>query len=57
MRNTLESHTGSNIADHVFDVLMDYQISGSQIAYFAADNATNNDKALSCSQSVLRWIQ
>lgn len=46
MRDTLGSHTGANIADHLFDVLKDYQISGSQIAFFAADNATNNDKAL-----------
>jgi hypothetical protein len=30
----------------LFDVLKDYQISGNQIAYFAADNATNNDSAL-----------
>ena len=44
--NTLRSHTGANIADHLFDVLKDYQISGNQIAYFAADNATNNDTAL-----------
>lgn len=46
MRDTLRSHTSSNIADYLFDVLKDYQISGSQIAFFAADNATNNDKAL-----------
>jgi hypothetical protein len=46
MRDTLGSHTGSNIADRLFDVLKDYQISGSQIAFFAADNATNNDQAL-----------
>ena len=44
--NTLGSHTGANIADQLFDVLKDYQISGNQIAYFAADNATNNDTAL-----------
>jgi hypothetical protein len=44
--NTLGSHTGANIADHLFDILKDYQISGNQIAYFAADNATNNDSAL-----------
>jgi hypothetical protein len=44
--NTLGSHTGANIADHLFDVLKDYQISGNQIAYFAADNATNHDSAL-----------
>jgi hypothetical protein len=46
MRDTLGSHTGANIADHLFDVLKGYQISGNQIAYFAADNATNNDTAL-----------
>jgi hypothetical protein len=46
MRDTLGSHTSSNIADHLFDVLKDYQISSNQIAYFIVDNATNNDKAL-----------
>lgn len=46
MRDTLGSHTGANVADHLFDVLKDYQISGSQIAFFAADNANNNDRAL-----------
>ena len=46
MRDTLGSHTGANIADQLFDVLKDYQISRSQIAYFAANNATNNDTAL-----------
>jgi hypothetical protein len=34
------------MADQLFDVLKDFQISGNQIAYFVADNATNNDKAL-----------
>jgi hypothetical protein len=46
MRDTLSSHIGANIADHLFDVLKEYQISSNQIAYFAADNATNNDMAL-----------
>jgi len=46
MRDTLGGHTGSNIIDRLFDVLKDYQISSNQIAYFAADNATNNDKAM-----------
>jgi hypothetical protein len=46
LRDTLSSHTGENIADHLFDVLKDYQISGSQIAFFIANNVTNNDKAL-----------
>jgi len=46
MRDTLGSHIGTNIANHLFDVLKDYQINSKQIAYFTADNATNNDKAL-----------
>jgi len=46
IRDTLGSHTGANIANQLFDVLKHYQISGNQIAYFAADNATNNDTAL-----------
>jgi hypothetical protein len=44
--DTLGSHTSANITDYLFDVLKNYQISGNQIAYFIADNATNNDKAL-----------
>jgi hypothetical protein len=46
MRDILGSHTRANIADHLFDVLKEYRISSNQIAYFAADNATNNDTAL-----------
>jgi hypothetical protein len=46
LRNTLSSYTSENIADYLFDVLKDYQISSSQIAFFTADNTTNNDKAL-----------
>jgi hypothetical protein len=46
IQDTLGSHTRANIADHLFDVLKEYQISGNQIAYFAANNATNNDIAL-----------
>jgi hypothetical protein len=46
MCDTLGSHTGANIADQLFDVLKDFQISSNQISYFTADNATNNDKAL-----------
>jgi hypothetical protein len=34
------------MANYLFDVLKEYQISSNQIAYFAADNATNNDTAL-----------
>jgi hypothetical protein len=46
MRDTLGSHTGDNIADHLADVLNDFEISGDQVAYYAADNASNNDTAL-----------
>jgi hypothetical protein len=46
MRDTMRSHTGATIGDHLADVLSDFEIEGHQIAYFAADNATNNDTAL-----------
>jgi len=46
MRDTLGSHTRANISNNLFNVLKDYQISSSQIAHFAADNASNNNKAL-----------
>jgi hypothetical protein len=46
IRDTLRSYTIANIADHLFDVLKEYQISSNRIAYFAADNTTNNDIAL-----------
>lgn len=46
LRNTLGSHTGRCIAEHLHEVLHDFSLRGNQIAYFAADNATNNDKAL-----------
>jgi hypothetical protein len=46
IQDTLSSHTRANIADHLFDVLKEYQISSNQIAYFVADNATNNDTIL-----------
>jgi hypothetical protein len=45
LRDTLGSHTGANMANHLLSVLHDFQISN-QIAYFMSDNATNNDKAL-----------
>jgi hypothetical protein len=46
MCNTLGSYTSANIADYLFDILKEYQISSSQIAYFVVDNATNNDATL-----------
>jgi hypothetical protein len=45
LRDTLGSHTGANMADHLLSVLQDYKLS-KQVTYFMADNATNNDKAL-----------
>lgn len=45
LRDTHGSHTGANIADHLFEVLGDYKIR-SKVSFFAADNATNNDMAL-----------
>jgi hypothetical protein len=46
MRNTLGSHTSANMADHLLSVLQDFSIS-QKVTFFIADNATNNDKALS----------
>jgi len=46
MCDSLGSHTSTNIANNLFDVLKDYQIYGCQIAYFVANNASNNDIAL-----------
>ena len=45
LRDTMGSHTGENIAQQLIDVLRDYQICD-KVAFFASDNATNNDKAL-----------
>jgi hypothetical protein len=52
LRDTLGSHTGANMADHLLSVLQDYKLS-KQVAYFMADNATNNDKALAVLSSYL----
>lgn len=45
-RDTMGAQTGANIADHLVDVLSDFEIEGHEVADYAADNATNNDKAL-----------
>jgi len=45
LRDTFGSHSGVNIKDQLLDVLREYQISN-KVAFFAANNATNNDKAL-----------
>jgi hypothetical protein len=52
LRDTLGSYTGANIADHLLSVINDFQI-GYQIAFFIADNASNNDKALAVLSSYL----
>ena len=52
LRDTLGSHTGANIANHLLSVINDFQI-GHQIAFFIADNASNNDKALAVLSSYL----
>lgn len=44
--DTHSSHTGANITDHLFEVLSTYKIR-SKVTFFVADNATNNDKAIS----------
>jgi Cdc6-like AAA superfamily ATPase len=46
LRDALRSHSGINIADHLLSVINDFLLSD-KITYFTADNATNNDKALS----------
>jgi hypothetical protein len=46
IRDTMGSHIGTTIGDHLANVLSDFEIEGYQIAYFAADNATNNDTVL-----------
>ena len=52
LRDTLGSHTGANMTDHLLSVINDFQI-GHQIAFFIADNASNNDKALAVLSSYL----
>jgi hypothetical protein len=53
--NTYGSHAGANIADNLFEVLGTYKIR-SKVTFFAADNATNNDKAISLlSREILHY--
>jgi hypothetical protein len=52
LRDTLSSYTSANMADHLLSVINDFQI-GHQIAFFIADNASNNDKALAVLSSYL----
>jgi hypothetical protein len=53
LRNTLGSYTSSNIADYLLQVIRDFLIDTKKIAYFIADNASNNDKALTVLSSYL----
>jgi hypothetical protein len=45
LRNTYGSHAGEEIKQQLYDVLTEYRILD-RIAFFMADNATSNDKAL-----------
>lgn len=45
LKDALGSHTGDNIAEQLIEVLRDYNI-GHRATYFAADNATKDDKAV-----------
>ena len=45
LRDAFGSHSSENIKDHLLTVLREYQISN-KVAYLAADNATNNNRAL-----------
>jgi hypothetical protein len=52
LRNTYGSHVGEEQKHHLLAICREYQISN-KIAYFMADNATNNDKTLELLQSEL----
>jgi hypothetical protein len=56
LRDTLGSHTGANMADHVLSVIQDFSIT-QKVAYFIADNASNNDKALAVLSGYLPSMQ
>ena len=45
LRDTYRFYTSKNMKDHLLAVLREYQISN-KVAFFAANNATNNNKAL-----------
>ena len=52
LRNTYGSHIGAELKHHLLAVLRDYRIS-TKVAFFMADNASNNDKALELLQTEL----
>jgi hypothetical protein len=45
LKNTFDNHTGLEMKEHLREACKDYKIS-TRIAYFMADNATPNDKAI-----------
>jgi hypothetical protein len=45
LKNTFGNHTGLEMKEHLREACKDYKIS-TRIAYFMADNATPNDKAI-----------
>jgi hypothetical protein len=57
LRDTLGSYTGSNMADHLLQVIRDFSIDTKKIAYFMTDNASNNNKALAVLSSYLPSMQ
>ena len=52
LRDTFRCYSSENIKDHLLTVLREYQISN-KVAFFAADNASNNNRALSLLASEL----
>jgi hypothetical protein len=56
LRDTLGSHTGANMADHLLSAIQDFSL-GERIAFFIADNASNNDKALAVLSTYLPSLQ
>jgi hypothetical protein len=56
LRDTLSSYIGEIIGDYLFDVLGDYTLR-SKVTYFAADNASNNDTALSYLATKIKHYQ
>lgn len=52
LRDTYGAQTGDTIAEELHNVLREYKLCN-RIAYFAADNATNNDKALQTMAAVM----
>ena len=56
LRDTLSSHIGANMADHLLQVIQDFVIAD-KIAYFIANNTSNNDAVLKILSTYLPSIQ